>query len=232
MERPSARPGMRVFVGVLALCAVFALVLGVLSQVLPPDKSRALFYETGPFERASPWLWLGLAVLIVAVFRRASWGVLSGVVLSVASAAREWDLHLSLTGYSVLKPAFYGKDQYPFWQKGLAGAAVLAMFISLFFLVRIVWRDRPWRARPKPAWAWALVFAIAMLVLTKLFDRAPAVLRNDFGIEVNERLVLLMSAWEEGLEMLLAVYFGGVALAYAALERIGPHSIGTHLAQR
>ncbi len=231
MERPPARPGMRVVVGVLTLTGVAAALLAAASQALPPDRSRALFYETGPFERASPWLWLGLAALIVVVFRRRTGGVVAGVVVSVASAAREWDLHMSMTGYSMLKPAFYGKAQYPLWQKALAGAAVLAVAVSLFVLARIVWRERPWRASPRPAWAWALVFAAGMLVLTKLFDRAPAVLRNDVGVDVGERLLLLMSAWEEGLEMLLAVYFGGVTLAYAALERVGPHGVGSHLAQ-
>lgn len=223
---------MRVFVGVLALTGVAAALLGAVSQIVTPEQSRAMFYETGPFERASPWFWLGLAVLIVAVFRRATPGVLSGVVLSVASAAREWDLHLSLTGYSVLKPAFYTKDQYPLWQKALAGAAVLAIAASVFFLLRIVWRQRPWRATPKPAWAWALVFAMFMLVFTKVLDRAPAVLRNDVGLDLPERLLLLMSAWEEGLEMLLAAYFGGVALAFEAMERVGPHRVGTELAHR
>jgi uncharacterized flavoprotein (TIGR03862 family) len=55
---------MRVFVGVLALTGLAAALLGVVSQIVTPEQSRAMFYETGPFERASPWLWLALAALI------------------------------------------------------------------------------------------------------------------------------------------------------------------------
>ncbi len=208
---------MCVFLCVLGLSAFTAVVFGIMSQVLPTATNESLFAETGPFERASPWFWLGLGVLIVLVFRRATPGVVAGVVLSLAAAAREWDLHKFFTGYSVLKPGFYTHAEYPLHQQAIAGVLVLAALASGFYLLRLVWKLRPWASSPRPAWLYALVFACFMLVFTKALDRAPAVIRGDLGVQLPVRVDLLMSAWEEGLEMLLAVYFAGVVLSYDAL---------------
>lgn len=208
---------MRVFLCVLGLSAFTAVICGIMSQVLPVATNDSLFAEAGPFERASPWFWIGLSVLIVLVFRRATPGVASGVVLSLAAAAREWDMHKSFTGYSVLKPGFYTPTEHPFHQQIIAGVLVVAVLASAFYLVRLVWKLRPWASSPRPAWLFALAFACFMLVFTKVLDRAPAIIREDLGVELPVRIDLLMAAWEEGLEMLLAVYFAGVVLSYASL---------------
>lgn len=210
------------FHAVFGLCVVGAVIFAAISQTMSPETNVTLFAETGPFEQASPWLWLGLAVLIVAVFRRASRGVIAGVILSVAAAAREWDMHKSFTGYSVLKPGFYTTTEYPLHQQAIAGVIVLAILASGAYLAWLFWKLRPWMSSPRPAWLFALALAIFMVGFTKVLDRAPAIIRNDFGIHLPERLDLLMGAWEEGLEMLLAVFFAVVVLAYAMLTRT-PH---------
>lgn len=210
------------FARVLWLCVVAAVLFAAISQTMSPETNVAMFAETGPFEQASPWLWLGLAVLIVAVFRRATRGVFAGVILSVAAAAREWDMHKSFTGYSVLKPGFYTTTEYPLHQQIIAGVIVLAIFASAAYLVWLLWKLRPWMSSPRPAWLFALALAVFMVGFTKVLDRAPAIIRNDFGIDLHERLILLMGAWEEGLELLLAVFFAVIVLAYRTLMR-APH---------
>ena len=194
----------------IAVAATSALV--VLGLALPPDRSVPLFEETGPFEKASPWLWLALALWIPLVFRRPTLGVAAGMVVSVAAAAREWDWHVAFTEYSVLKPPFYYRAEHPLHQQLIAGLVVAVIAFSVAVLVARLIRLRPWR-RPVPWWAYALAFAFAMLVFTKVVDRAPAILEEDLGVSMGPRLRAVFYAVEEGLEMVLPAFFGAYALA-------------------
>ena len=223
MIRPNPRPGLRVFLTVVGITLIAAIVFALLSQTLSPTTNIRLFAETGPFEELSPWLWLLLGASIVAVHRKLTPGVAAGVVLCVACAAREWDWHKSFTGYSVLKPGFYLTTEHPLTHQILAGAAVLAVGASAAILLYKFISLRPWASSPRPAWLLALLFAVFMLALTKVLDRTPGILRGDFGIELAGPVLLLFGALEEGLEMLLPLYFAGLVLAFAVLMRTGHH---------
>lgn len=223
MERPNPRPGLRVFLCVAGFSLVAAVVFAIMSQALPTRTNERLFAETGPFEQASPWLWLALGAVVVATYRRATPGVVAGVIVCLACAAREWDIHKSFTGYSVLKPGFYLSREYALSHQIIAGTAVVALGVSALILLHKLWRLRPWASRPRPAWFFALAYAFLMLVLTKVLDRTPAILRDDFGFELPEKVRMLMAAWEEGMEMLLPVFFAGLVLSFAVLMRSTKH---------
>ncbi len=206
---------MPLVLGAVALCLTAAVALAVASQTLAPETAERVFAETGPFESASPWLWALLGVLIAAVFRRPSPGVLAGVALSLACAARELDLHKSVTGYSVLKPGFYLSSEHALHHQVIAGAIVATLVVAALVLAWRVRVLRPWR-RLDAAWVWGFAFAFFVFVATKALDRAPSILHEDFGVVLSERVRLLATALEEGLEMLVPVFFAAAVLAYAA----------------
>jgi hypothetical protein len=212
-------PGLRVVLIAVGIVLGAILVLCGVSQGVPSDVNDQLFSETGPFEEMSPWLLLILAAMIPLTFRNLSLPVLGGMVISVACAAREWDMHKSFTGYSVLKPGFYLRSEYELHHQIIAGLAVLALGASVFFTVQHMLRVRPQRLRPVPMWLLAFGLGVAMLVLTKVFDRSPKILEKDFGIDLSDRMLAFMMAIEEGLEMLMPVVFGAMVLAYSALKR-------------
>ena len=215
-------PGLRVVLITIGVVLGAMLILAGVSQGLEHEVNDRLFAETGPFEMMSPWLWLGLAALIPLTFRRVSLPIVSGSVICVACAAREWDMHKSITGYSVLKPKFYLRSEFELHHQIIAGLAVAALGASVFFLVQHLLRVRPRRLRPVPMWVLGMTMGVGMLVLTKVFDRAPKVLSEDFGIQLGEPQLSLMMAFEEGLEMLMPVAFAAMVLAYAALLRADP----------
>lgn len=223
MVRPHPRPGIRVLWGAMLIVVTASVTLAIVSQMFPAWALALAFSERGLFERLSPWLWAGLALLIPLVHLKLSLGVAAGMILSIAAAAREIDLHKTATGYSVLKPGFYTHSEYPFHQQLIAGTLVLMAIASALYLTRRVWTLRPWMSATRPAWLFALLFAMFMLVATKGLDRAPDLIADTFGLRLPGRLAVIMFAWEEGLEMLLAVAFAAVVICFACMVRSGYH---------
>ena len=208
-----AQAGRWVFAGSVLLAVVAATAVSVLALGLPQSRTTTLFEETGPFEQASPWLWLALALFIALVFRRPTLEVAAGMILAVAAAAREWDWHVAFTGYSMLKPPFYYREGEPL-ERVIAGGIMLLVFASVVVLVARLIHLRPWK-RPRPWWAFALGFAFFMLVFTKAVDRAPGILRDDLGVDLTDGVRLICYAIEEGLEMMLPLFFAAHTLALA-----------------
>ena len=218
-ESTSSRPksGRWVFVGSVLLAVVAATAVSVLALALPESRTQTLFEESGPFEQASPWLWLASALFIPLVFRKPTAGVAAGMVVAVAAAAREWDWHIAFTEYSVLKPPFYYREGEPV-ERLVAGAIMLVIFASVAVLLARLFSLKPWR-RPWPWWVFTLGFAFSMLVFTKVVDRAPAILRDDLGLDLPDDVRLICYAVEEGLEMMLPVFFAAHSLALARWHR-------------
>lgn len=218
--RPKA--GRWVFACSVTLAIVMTTVVVVLALVLPMEDSERLFAETGPFEEASPWLWIMLALSLPLIFRKFTLEVASGMILSLAAAAREWDWHVAFTtdNYSMLKPPFYYREQFSISERLIAGVIMLAVAASVLVLVSRLIQLRPWK-RPLPWWVFALGFAFFMLVFTKAVDRAPGILRDDLGVDLSDQVRILCYAIEEGLELLLAVFFGAHALALARWYKKG-----------
>jgi hypothetical protein len=214
---------MRVLVGAVWIVLITSVTLAIVSQMFPAWALGLAFSEQGLFERLSPWFWVGLAVLIPLVHPKLTPGVAAGVILSLAAAAREIDLHKTATGYSVLKPGFYTHSEYPFHQQLIAGTLVLLVLASAVYLCFRVWKLRPWMSATRPAWLFALVFAVIMLLATKILDRAPDLLADILGRKFPIRIAVAMFAWEEGLEMLLAMAFAAVVISFATMVRSGYH---------
>lgn len=209
--RPKA--GGLAFLGSVLLAVLTATIVCVLALALPIEDSRPIFEETGPFEQASPWLWLAFALWIPLVFRKPTLEVAAGMVVAIAAAGREWDWHIKFTEYSMLKPPFYYREgTMP--ERIIAGGIMIAVIASIVILIARLIHLRPWK-RPWAWWVFALGFAFFMLVFTKVVDRAPAIMDEDFGLTLGPRMRVMFSAIEEGLEMLLPVFFGAHALALA-----------------
>lgn len=194
--------------------------LTVLALVLPEARTQTLFEETGPFEQASPWLWLAFALWIPVVFRKPTRTVAAGMIVAIAAAAREWDWHKAFTDYSVLKlPFYYREGTVP--ERLVAGGVMVLVIASVVVLIARLVQLKPWK-RPITWWAYALVFAFGMLAFTKVIDRAPAILQDDFGITVGDRLRLVAYAVEEGLEMVLPLFFVAYTVALARWHAARP----------
>jgi len=210
--------GRWVFFASVLLAAVTSAMLVTLALVVPPETVAPWFEETGPFERASPWLWIALALWIALVFRKPTISVAAGMVVALAAAAREWDWHVAFTEYSVLKPPFYYRGEHALHHQIIAGAIVLAVLVAATILLARLLRLKPW-SRPIAWWVLTLLFAFGMLVFTKAIDRAPAILAENLGVDLGPRMRQVFYAIEEGMEMVLPVFFAAQALAHARWHR-------------
>lgn len=222
MKRDPSKAGRGIFLASVLVAAITTTAVVVLALALPLADGKRLFDEASgsfdagsPFEAASPWLWIALALAIPLIFRKPTLTVAAGMVVALAAAAREWDWHVAFTDYSMLKPPFYYREGTPI-EVIIAGAIMLVVLASVVILLARLVHLRPWK-RPIPWWALALGFAFAMLVFTKVVDRAPGILRDDFGVDIDgrERLRMVFYAVEEGLEMVLPAFFAAHALALA-----------------
>jgi hypothetical protein len=125
-----------------------------------------------------------------------------GLVL-LAFAAREADLHTALFQVSILKSSFYLRH-------GTPGEIVVALCIlvpvALSFLLLLKRHGSRWLVAPTrwPAPVFTVATFVGLMLLTKVFDRLPAVLVELRWLEampVVARHVLL--ALEELLELAL-----------------------------
>lgn len=218
-SRPKA--GRWVFASSVLLAVVATTALSVMALLMTPSEAGPLFEETGPFEQASPWLWLALALWIPLVFRKPTLEVAAGMIVAVAAAAREWDWHVAFTGYSMLKPPFYYREGDTL-ERIIAGGIMLLVIASVVVLVARLIHLRPWK-RPLPWWVFALGFAFGMLVFTKAVDRLPAILRDDLGLinlDEHASVRMVFYAIEEGLEMMLPIFFAAHSLALARWHKM------------
>ena len=126
-------------------------------------------------------------------------------LLLLACAAREADLHVALFEVSILKASFYHRHAAPS-QIAVALTILVPVALALLLLLKrhgSLWLGAPgrWRA---PVVTVATFFAL--MVLTKVFDRLPALLvemRIVEAMPAAARNVLL--ALEEVLELALPV---------------------------
>ncbi len=205
--------------------AVLAIASGLaaLALALGAEGSKDLFREGGVVEVASMWGWVALAAFSLVVLRPPTLQNVCGSIVCLGAAAREADWHKSFTGYSVLKPGYYFDSEYPISDRAIALVIVAMVGLSACVLLATLvaqWR----RAQPKPPrWAVVAGVALATLVGTKIADRMPGILSDSAGIELAESVRAVLSAWEEGLELLLPAFFGAAVWLYArSSSRITP----------
>ena len=163
--------------------------------------------EHGPIETATAMLFLVSALFALLVFlpvRRTRNSAVALALLLVACAAREMDLHIHLTGMSILKSRFYLGDA-PLAHK-LGGLAVLGLLaLAGLYLLRRHGRQLLQGLRNGNAAAITAVTMVATLVGTKLLDRSLGVLSESFGIRSSDSVYALQAVVEEPLELGLPV---------------------------
>jgi hypothetical protein len=172
-----------------------------------------LVSEEGPLEWGAAIGWLLLAPLVRwsgGTGRRAL--ALAGV--SLLFAAREFDLHKIIAGTSFLKTNFYRGDAVAPHYKLIGAAIALAVLAVVLYglgagTLAFV-RGRHWRS----AWGRLVVLAFAMLLLSKLLDRTPAILKDEWHRPLDWTASHLVTVHEEWLEC-----FVPLCLAAAALRR-------------
>jgi len=216
---PHKDAGGRIVWWTVALTVAMTLALAVISQVLSPETVTRVFSETGAVEGGSILAWFALAVAIVVLLGPRTLSAWAGVVLCVFAAAREADWHKEFTGYSVLKPGFFLSSEHELTHQLIAAPIVALTAASVIFVCYRMFKRIRSLENPNVGWVWGLGFSIFVLVGSKLLDRAPAILRDDFGITVGEGILAAGLALEEGLELWLPGVFLGAVLSFAAWQR-------------
>jgi energy-converting hydrogenase Eha subunit A len=190
--------------------------LAVAPLTLPEERFDALFAEHGPVETATMWGWAGLALLCLVILRPTTLASLSGAIVCLAAAAREADWHKSFTGYSVMKFGYYLDAERTLVARLLAlsvMALVIATGVILARTLILRWRE----AEPRRSdWRVVAIVATGWLVATKVADRFRGVLRDLTGIEFREGPKDVLSAWEEGGELILPALFGAAVWVFVS----------------
>lgn len=187
---------------------VFAvLIASVLMALLPlvlDDAGRDAVFaeETGLFEQASLVLWLILTPICLLGLRPPLWQGLAAAGATLFCAAREADWHAAFTADSVLKISYY-LDPNPIEHRLVAALIVGVLSIALFATLINIYRYARDGGGFGARWVQIFVLFFAVIVISKAFDRSPALLRNNLGIELPELMLAIMQSLEEGLEMLL-----------------------------
>lgn len=172
--------------------------------LLDATQRQHLMSEGGPIEQASWMLWLVMAfafALLATPGDRVSTRV-ALVVMMVAFAAREADLHKEITGKSVLKLSFYFQE-FPLHQKLIAAVAVVAVLAAAGLLIKRygkqVWRG----ARSGDIVCTTVLIFLGSMVVSKVLDRSVNVLADDYGIALPAALGQLIGTTEETMEAML-----------------------------
>lgn len=179
----------------------------LLMLFLPLDELKRWTSEEGLFEQASWGVYFVVAAICLFLVRHDARLYATSTVVVLAMGARELDLHRRFTTDSMLKSRYYLKVQAPLMEKLIAGAVVLALTaVVLYMMVRylpLLLR----RLRERSPAAITLVTSFVVLVLTKIADRLPDVMRHDFGAVVPAWLLHLQAVFEEPLESTIPLLF-------------------------
>jgi hypothetical protein len=212
-----------------AAAAVIACVLWIL---LPPAQIHQLMVEGGSIEN---WTLFAYGAAIVATclcLHLAENKVAAGALLLILVflGAREMDLHLSVTGTSILRLSFYLAGAFTL-QKA-AALAILALFVACLLCVWLrhgVSLNRDFRAASPGAVA-AVAFGVTAAV-AKLLDRTVSVLKQDFGLPVTDAASALVVSVEEMLELALPLIVMMAAAQFALARRRESRSLPVDVSQ-
>lgn len=151
----------------------------------------------------------------MAASRRATFWKLDFSLLSLIAICRELDWHKLLVSASGLPGATHGTA---FKMKFLTNSAnplgdriLVALFFLLFFVVvggtllrflPRLWKGI-WKLHPV---CWTIGCLGGAGILCQVFDRIPSVLRKKFAVTLSPETCGLLSALEEGFEILLPIF--------------------------
>lgn len=193
---------------VLGAVFVFGAIMVALACVLDTDTALILFSEEGFFERMSPVIWSLAGFYLLWKWRDHTARYLILALTFFAFAGREHHIHKAFTSDSFLKINFY-KQEFGLEQifGGMAALFIIGLIVATFvILVRDVVIARGF----KNITGQLLIAGFTVLFLSKVMDRAPAVLRKDYDIVLDAQFDLILQALEEGFE-----FFGPVLVLIA-----------------
>lgn len=207
-------PDLRAFYLVAAALVAYILALIPFALSLSPDAHDWMFSEAGPFERLSVLFWLVLGVFTLFRLRRAPRLALPAGVAAIILGLREAEWHKAFTTDSLLKTNYYEMPGVSLWEKVPAGLVAIAVIgLAVFMAWRgfnAVLRHGGWRTD----WGATVLLAGVVLPVIKVVDRAPAILAEDYGVTIGTTLATVVSALEEGVEMVLPLLFMAAVAAY------------------
>lgn len=204
-----------VLLAVVAVLAVAAVEPLLLSQL---RRDQIYEQEWSVVEIASVVAWILAAVSIPIILRSASIAVFAGIVLALTAAARESDMHGSLTGMSILKVRYYIDAANPIYQRALAGLVLVVIVICLCVVAVTLWRRAVSMGGLRRAWVQLVVLVMALLAGAKFLDSSPAILRS-LGLELPLAMRDSMGAMEEHMELLVPLL---VMMGLFVYARSGP----------
>lgn len=195
------------------------LVLPLIALALTHVQREAVYAGEGSIiEWVSVVQWGVLAVAMPLILRRVSVNIVAGMVVLLACAAREVDWHKRFTGYSVLKPKFYLSDEFPLMHRLVAAVLVGLFALSLAMATRAVWMHAARDGFLRAKWVRLVGFAFILTALSKVVDRAPAML-EDLGMKLPRIAFEMAKAFEENAEVLLPFILTGAAVLYGRERR-------------
>lgn len=208
-------PDLRAFYLIAAALAGYILALIPFALSLSPAEHDWMFSEAGPFERLSVLFWLVLGGFALFRLRRAPRLAIPAGVAAIVLGLREAEWHKAFTTDSLLKTNYYEMPGVSLWEKVPAGLVALAVIgLGMFMAWRgfdAVLRRGGWRSD----WGATVVLAGVVLPVIKVVDRAPAILAEDYGVTMGATLATVVSALEEGVEMVLPLVFLAAVALYA-----------------
>jgi len=213
----------RTIAGLSALALlIYAACLVYLGLALSPERAEALFSESGWFEDLSPvfWLLLGSVLLFVAPIRLSR--RIGMAVIAAALAAREEGWHKKFTTDSLFKSDYYQMAGVSLGEKLVAGAIVVALTVTLIWLLVVGGRELMIRGGWRRPWGWLAIFGVAISPILKVVDRGPSILRVRFDITLPDNIDMVMLSLEEGFEAVLPLIFL-VALSLYVIDRRREH---------
>lgn len=198
--------------------------LCLLAIILPLETTKQLFSETGPFEIGSIVLWLGMAVALVKT--RQHWNTptwISLTALALIAAMREADFQKAFTTEGFMKTNYYYNPYIPLPEKLVAGLVFLSILLvatyALYQGLRYLLHNR---LRTFGSVLLAEIFAL--LFVTKICDRLPSIVKNDYDYVPGETTGKILTALEEGGEMVIPLLCIVAVVSVASAPAIRPEN--------
>jgi hypothetical protein len=168
---------------------------------LPYLTVQAAIREGGPIEDITLVLYLVAAVSVFSFLMKFTTvkNAVSLAILLAAMFARECDFHNHFTGVSVFKIRYWLSDA-PYQHKLVALALISLVVVSLFYLIKDNAHKIKADNSKKISYSYTVITLLWFIPLTKLLDRSPAILREKFGLDLDDTFIALLSINEELLE--------------------------------
>lgn len=195
-------PALRI---IFCLLIVYAGLASYIALNAPPEVSKYLYSEAGPYEVFSVGLWFVLAPAAWLNSALSTRTRITAGITALLLGARELDLHKSLFSTSFIKTSFYKSETIPFQDK-IMGALLLIAIIALIVQLGMSFfrhlRQRGVNDLP----TLLLVIGLILGILCKVLDRFASQMRELFAIQVDPASRQFIGALEESFEMALPLF--------------------------